>query len=106
VKRAALVGIAALAACTSKPEATCPSIEALAHRDAIADARAALAQGDRHLLMLGGFAGVVPGVRDSNAYSTQMIEGTSDTTTEACRRLGRTAEAYATKYNQTVVHGG
>jgi hypothetical protein len=96
--------MAALASCTSKPEATCPGIEALAHRDATADARAALARGDRHLLMLGGFVGVVPGVQDSTAYPTQMIEGTSDTTTEACRRQRATAETYATKYNQTVVH--
>jgi hypothetical protein len=104
VKQSLFLGIAALASCTSKPELTCPSIEALAHRDAVADARAAVARGDRHLLMLGGFVGVVPGVADPGAYPTRMIEGTSDSTTETCSRLRRTAEAYATKYNQTVVH--
>lgn len=70
------------------------------------DARAALARGDRHLLELGGFAGSVPGVENWDGYQLEEIEGTSDTTNEACRRLGATAEAYATKYNQTVVHGG
>jgi hypothetical protein len=106
VKRAVLIGIAALAGCTSKPESTCASIEALGRRDAISDARAALAHGDRHLLMLGGFVGSVPGVENWHGYQLQEIEDTSDTTTEACRRLRATAEFYATKYNQTVVHGG
>ena len=106
MKRAVLLGIAALAGCTSKPQPTCPSIEALAHRDAIADARAAVGRGDRHLLTLGGYVGSVPGVENWAGYKLEEIEGTSDTTTEACRRLGATAEAYATKYNQTVVHGG
>jgi len=98
-----VLGIAALASCTSKPVATCPSIEALAQRDAVADARAALAKGDRHLLMLGGFVGSVPGVSDPGARPTQMIEGTSDTTTKACNRQRATAEAYAVKYNQAIV---
>jgi len=56
--------------------------------------------------MLGGYVGLVPGVENWAGYPLQEIEGTSDTATEACRRLGATAEAYATKYNQTVVHGG
>jgi len=106
MKRATLFYIAALGGCTPAPDATCPSIESHSHRDAVADARAALARGDSHLLMLGGFVGVVPGVRDSSGYATRTIAGTSDTTTDACRRLRATAEAYATKYNQTVVHGG
>jgi hypothetical protein len=105
VKRAVLLGVAALAGCTAKPEPTCPSIEALAHKDAIADGRAALVRGDRHLLTLGGFVGSVPGVENWDGYQLQEIEGTSDTATEACRRLGATAKAYATKYNQSVVHG-
>jgi hypothetical protein len=104
--RAVLIGIAALAGCTSKPRPTCPGIEVLAHKDATADARAALARGDRHLLTLGGFVGSVPGVQHWDGYQLQEIEGTSDTATEACRRLGATAEAYASRYNQTVVHGG
>jgi hypothetical protein len=105
VKRAVLLGVAALAGCTSKPEATCPAIEALSHRDAVADARAALTKGDRHLLMLGGFVGVVPGVEDPGSLPTHMMEGTSDLKTEACAPLGATAEAYATKYNRTIVEG-
>jgi hypothetical protein len=106
VKFAVLLGIAALAACTSKPQPTCPSIEALAHRDAIADAKAALARGDGHLLMLGGYVDSVPGVENWAGHQLQEIEGTSDTATEACRHLGATAETYAAKYNQTVIHGG
>ena len=53
--------------------------------------------------MLGGFVFEVPGVADAGTYPTRMIEGTSDTTTEACRHQRGVAEAYATKYNQTVV---
>jgi hypothetical protein len=97
--------IAALASCTTQPQAGCPPIDRLAHQDAVADARAALAKGDRHLLMLGGFVGSVPGVGNSDGYQTQMIEGTSDVRTEACARQGATAEIYATKYNQTIVQG-
>jgi hypothetical protein len=103
VKRAALICAAVLTGCTAKPEAGCPTIEKLAHRNAAADARAALAKGDRHLLMLGGFVGSVPGVENADGYPTQMIEGTSDTKTEACARLGATAEIYAAKYNQSIV---
>ena len=106
MRRAVLFGLAAVASCASEPESTCPSVEALAGRNAVADARAALARGDRHLLMLGGFVGEIPGVRNSGRNPTRKIEGTSDTATAACRRLGGIAEAYATKYNQTVVHGG
>jgi hypothetical protein len=52
--------------------------------------------------MLGGFEGSAPGVANSDAYPTQMMEGTSDTTTEACYGKRRIAVAYATRYNQTV----
>ena len=105
MKRPILVCIAALAGCGSQPPAGCPAIEKLAHQDAAADARVALAKGDRHLLMLGGFVGSVPGVENSDGYQTEMVEGTSDIKTEACARQGATAEAYATKYNQTIVQG-
>jgi len=55
--------------------------------------------------MLGGYVGSVPGVKNWAGYQLQEIEGTSDTATDACRLLGATAEAYATKYNQTIVDG-
>jgi hypothetical protein len=105
VKRAALICIAALTSCTTQHEAGCPAIEKLAHRDAAADARAALAKGDHHLLMLGGFVGSVPGVDDPAAYRTQIMEGTSDVRTEACAHQRNMAEAYAAKYNQTIAQG-
>jgi hypothetical protein len=105
VKRPVLFCIAALASCTSQPHADCPAIERLAQRDAAADARTALAKGDRHLLMLGGFVGSVPGVQNPNGHTTQMMEGTSDVRTAACAGQRATAEAYATKYNLTVVQG-
>lgn len=75
------------------------------HRDAVADAQAALAKGDHRLLTLGGFVGSTPGAENAGANATDSveIEGTSDTTTDACRRLGNVAEAYATKYNQAIV---
>ena len=104
--KTAVVAISvALVACSHKPRDACPSIERLEHRDAAADARTALARGDTHLLSLGGFAGTTPGADDAttNATNSVEIEGTSDTTTDACRRLGNVAEAYATKYNQTIV---
>jgi hypothetical protein len=97
VKRAALICIAALTSCTTQHEAGCPAIEKLAHRDAAADARAALAKG--------GFVGSVPGVDDPAAYRTQIMEGTSDVRTEACAHQRNMAEAYAAKYNQTIAQG-
>ena len=103
MKAAATVVLIALAGCTQQPDVRCPAIDMLAQRDAVADARAAFARGDHHLLMLGGFAGEVPGVSKAEAYPTRMIEGTSDTTTEACSRRRSVAEAYAAKYNQTIV---
>ena len=72
------------------------------------DARTALGKGDHHLLMLGGLVGVVPGVPSgvaANATDAVEIEGTSDVTTDACRRLRGVAETYATKYNETIVAG-
>lgn len=103
MKRAFLFCLASLPSCTSQPDAGCPPIERLAHRDASADARAALAKGDGHLLMLGGFVGSVPGVANPGSYPTQMMEGTSDTKTEGCAHQEAIAEAYAAKYNRTIV---
>ena len=105
MKRAFLFCLASLPSCTSQPDAGCPPIERLAHRDASADARAALAKGDGHLLMLGGFVGSVPGVENPGSLPTQMMDGTSDVRTEACARQRPAAEAYAAKYNQTIVEG-
>ena len=103
VKRAALICAMVVSGCTSNPKGGCPAIARVAQRDAVADARAALA--DRHLLMLGGFVGSVPGVENPGSLPTQMMDGTSDVRTEACARQRPAAEAYAAKYNQTIVEG-
>ena len=103
MKRLALVCALILISCEPKHRASCPGIEKLAHRNPVADARTASAKGDRHLLMLGGFVGTTPGVQNANGYPTRMMEGTSDTATDACRRQGIIAETYATKYNETIV---
>ncbi len=59
-------------------------------------------RGDRHLLMLGGYAGTVPG-EDGAEHQTVMIEETADTAPAACSRLRPLAEAYALKYNRSVL---
>lgn len=105
LNRACLICLVALASCTSQQQTGCPAIEQLAHRDPVADAHSALAKGDTHLLMLGGFVGSVPGVSHADGYATRMIEGTADTRTEACTRKRALAAAYATKYNGTIVRG-
>lgn len=103
MKRAALICLAALTSCKSNPQTGCPAIEKLAHRDPATDARAALARGDRHLLALGGFVGVVPGAVNANIDQAQIMEGTSDVRTDACARQRANAETYATKYNQVIM---
>jgi hypothetical protein len=102
-KVAVVIALIALASCSQEPDVGCPAIEKLTRRDPAADARAALTKGDHHLLMLGGFVGEVPGVPDAGTHPTRMVEGTSDTTTEPCRQRRDVAEAYATKYNQTII---
>lgn len=103
MKPAALFCMLILTCCEpDKPEA-CPAIDGLRLRDAVADARASLASGDRHLLMLGGYVGTVPGVSDPSAYPTKMLAGTSDNNTFACLRQKSVAEKYAAKYNRTIV---
>jgi hypothetical protein len=105
MKRAFSVFLLAATGCRTEPDAACPAIDALAQRDAVADARAALAKGDHHLLMLGGFVGSLPGVQNAGSYPTRMMEGTSDTETEACAHRKSKAESYAAKYNRTIVAG-
>jgi pimeloyl-ACP methyl ester carboxylesterase len=82
---------------------SCPSLERLETADARADASAAAARGDYHLLMLGGFVGRVPGAGGRRDLPTVMIVGTDDTTTLGCMRLDAAAEDYARRYNETVV---
>ncbi|RYD65042.1 MAG: hypothetical protein EOP84_32235 [Verrucomicrobiaceae bacterium] len=105
MKPAALFCMFALTCCAPEKPDACPAIDRLRHRNAVADARTALATGDRHLLMLGGYVGTVPGLSSSSVYPTKMLEGTSDSNTLACLRQMSLAEIYASKYNRTIVRG-
>src|SRR4051812_46671460 len=98
---AALVLSVTLAGCQRAWEA-CPGLEKLRTADATADATKAVQRGDRHLLMLGGYEGTVPG-DDGAKHQTVMIEETADTATEACSRMRPLAEDYALKYNRAVL---
>ena len=81
---------------------SCPGLEKLRTADAHADAAKAVQRDDRHLIMLGGYVGTVPG-DDGTKHQTVMIEETSDTATAACTGLRPLAEAYALKYNRSVL---
>ncbi len=102
MKRAILVGLVALSGCTSTPGARCEVIDRLSHQDAETDAEAAFARGDNRLLMVGGLSGSVPNGQSTSNHRTRLLDGTSDTTTDACRRERHTAEAYAAKYNAVI----
>ncbi len=82
----------------------CPSLERLKAADATADAEAAHARGDNHLVMLGGYVGTVPGVSEDlvSLLPHVMLTETSDTTTEGCQELRSVAEGYASTYNMTI----
>lgn len=80
----------------------CPSLERLVSADPTADAKAAMVRGDDHLLMVGGFVGIVSGGERSSLPET-LIEGTGDDVTMACSALRPIAEKYARQYNLTVV---
>jgi hypothetical protein len=98
--------MAALGGCSSQHQTGCPPIEKLARRDAAADARAALAWGDRRLLVLNGeFGAFPPGVTSTNLRLDQVriMEGTSNKPSKACDRLRGTAETYAIKYNRIII---
>jgi hypothetical protein len=71
------------------------------------DAAKAFNAGDKRLLELGGYAPVVPGAESPYRFppgtTFRMLEGTSDTTTEACYAIRHEAEAYAKSYNQKML---
>lgn len=106
VKRMSFILMAALGGCSSQHQTGCPVIEQLAHNDAAADARAALARGDRRLLVLNGAFGAMlpPGVTSTNLRLDQVriMEGTSNNPSKACDLLRGTAENYAIKYNRII----
>jgi hypothetical protein len=92
-----------LLACGSPSDADsrCPELERLKPDQARSDALAATAKGDKHLIMLGGYVGVVPGGNPTN-LPTVLLASTGDTAPEACRRLRPKAESYALAYNAEV----
>jgi len=96
----AVSAIGILSAC--HPVERCPALEKLQRSDPVTDATAASARGDNRLLMLGGYVGTVPGAEGSN-LPNRLLDGTTDTETEACYRLRGFAEAYALKYNGVIV---
>jgi hypothetical protein len=102
--RTVLIILVALGGCSPQSQPGCSQIENLARRDAATNARAALARGDRRLLMLNGPFGAMgpPGVTSTSLRLDQVriIEGTSNSASKACDRLRGTAETYAMKYNR------
>jgi hypothetical protein len=99
---APLLCIAVLSTCSPKEQASCPELANIVERDPAMDARAALARSDNRLLMLGGLVGTIPGVTNAGNHSTRMLEGTSDTETEACRKLRPKAKDHAARYNAII----
>lgn len=96
-----LTGLVVLDACSHRREATCPPMDALARRDAKADAVLAAAHGDNRLVMLGGYVGELPGGLEPG--QVRVLEGTSDTTIAACAKKRRIAFRYARTYNRTIL---
>ncbi|MGH6643100.1 MAG: hypothetical protein ACRED3_10425 [Bradyrhizobium sp.] len=84
-------------------ESGCASLDALRQANPVADATAANSRGNHTLLMLGGYVGTVPGFRGNELPDTLMLDGTSDVELEACRQLRPLGEAYALKYNETIL---
>lgn len=97
---AALVAVALAAHYRRSVPDECPEIEPMVRADPAADAKVAVARGDRRFLMLGGIVGVVPG--GIAGAPTRMLDGTGDVVTPACLRLRSVAERYALTYNQTI----
>jgi hypothetical protein len=93
---ALLVG---LAGCQKE---ACPELTKLGRANPVADAEAAILRGDRRLLMLGGYVGVIPGAEGTSA-PTRMLEGTGDANTSACDAMRPVAEKYALAYNRALL---
>jgi len=103
-----LTGVAFLTACHRSPQPEgCPAISLLDGHDPQEDAAKAFNVGDKRLLELGGLAPVVPGAESSYRFppgtTFRILEGTSDTTTEACYAIRHKAEGYAKSYNQKML---
>lgn len=78
----------------------------LGDRDPQEDAVKAFRSGDKRLLELGGYAPTLPGAESPDGTyhvppgtTFRMLDGTSDTTTEACYAVKKLAETYARAYN-------
>lgn len=95
------MGLLLLLAGCQRHIAACPSLDRLRLADARGDAVAAMGRGDRHLIMLGGYVGTIPGGEAGN-LPTELLAGTGDDATTACAALRSSAESYALRYNKTV----
>jgi hypothetical protein len=100
--------LAAAAVATTAPQMLeghdCPDLKS---GDPVSAARTSASRGDCHLLMIGGFTGVVPGSEGSNR-PYRLIAGTGDDGNQAglldrCRVPKPAAMTWAEKYNQTIV---
>ncbi len=89
-----------LSSCGHRKEASCPALDALAQRDAKADATAAANRGDERLVMVGGFVGELPG--GLSHQQVRVLEGTGDTS-KSCLKKRRIAFRYARTYNRTIL---
>ena len=81
------------------------SLDALEPARAEADARAAISQGDEHLLGVYGYAAEVPGTTDdATSFDVLMIEDTSDYLRDKAHvRFNDRAVAYASAYNRVIL---
>lgn len=81
------------------------TLDALDPRRADADARAAIVNGDLHLLGVYGYAAEIPGVPDEGtSRNVLMIEDTSDfIRNRAHAQFNDRAYAYAMAYNRAVI---
>jgi hypothetical protein len=83
--------------------ATCLKLASHDPSNAPSDALAAFARGERRLMGVYGYTGIVPGAEEVNLPVT-YIEGTSDMIESAeCERLNPLAHQYAENFNRRML---
>ena len=102
-----LLSAALLATACTPPTESDLQLHQIAARDAVADARTAIARGDLRFVAIHGFSTEVPGVTLTERELNQdhrLIEGTSDFyTSPAELALNERAREYATQYNAEIL---